>query len=115
MSRSSAFEENLTELTEKSNAKPPLVKNKSSSVRTSVFNNFSIAHRNTTMSERESSNQISKFDAGRVNAPFVMGKSVQNFVKTIVITKDGAESETSVSFSLVLIISSSFASYMLHE
>jgi hypothetical protein len=96
MSRSSATEENLTELTEK---RAPLVKNKSSSVRTSVFNSFSMAQRNTTVNERESTNQISKFDAGRVNAPFVMGKSVQNFVKTIVITKNGEESETSVSSS----------------
>ena len=62
---------------------------------------FSFSHNASPSIIANDGTGISKIDAARVNAPFVMGTSIQQAVPTVCINKDGDRTEKNVRFTFV--------------
>ena len=74
----------------------PLVERQRTGTKHSLFNLSFSKNTSASMSSFTEAGNISKIDAARVNAPFIMGSAIQQSVQTICINKNGEKTEKSV-------------------
>ncbi len=86
-------DENSTELTDQKKVKLP----PRTSKHTLFFESISALTHTNSMSSPPEHLQMTKMDVARASAPFVMGTTVQQFVKVVCITQKGEQSSKTIT------------------